>query len=416
LRKATQRIHFTKKAIENIPAPKSGRVTFYDLMERELGLRIADNGRKSFFWFKTIQGYPTFRDLGTFPASSIDQARTQARNLTAAQEVLNRGETLKENPFERNRGELTLGVLIERYIEKRVRAKSTNPQGAENAVRWMLGKYLSHWRSRKLDQIARKEVRELHEQIGKDHGKVMADRVVQLIRRLYFWAMSNKVELWSGENPATRIEFNGYARRDRFLEPVELVRLDAALRQEPNQDIRDFVELALATGARRSNVLGALWSEIDDQHRIWTITKTKTGKPIVLPLTPRALAVLKRRAHLRDKSEWVFPSPKDKKGNPLSASGHLQEPKKPWKRLLKRAQISDFTIHDLRRTNASYQSIAGSSLQVIAKTLGHASTTSTEIYAKLNTDAARQSMLAGIRTMDAAKKRAAKLLKGATNA
>jgi integrase len=178
------------------------------------------------------------------------------------------------------------------------------------------------------------------------------------------------------------------------LQPDELVRLDKALQSETNQDFRDFVEMALATGARRSNVLAMKWSEINEEHGIWTIPKmkTKTGDTYVLPLHPRAVTVLKRRGHHRS-GAWVFPSP-------LSKTGYIVELKKPWKRLLSRASIADFTIHDLRRTNASYQSIAGQSLQAIAKTLGHSSTVSTEVYAKLNTDAARAALAAGGRMMD----------------
>src|SRR5712692_3577572 len=86
----------------------------------------------------------------------------------------------------------------------------------------------------------------------------------------------------------------------------------------------------------------------------------------------------------------------------MDHSTHLVEMKKPWKRLLERAQITDCVMHDLRRTNASYQSIGGQSLQVIAATLGHSSTASTEIYARLNTEAARKSLVAGQKTMEKA--------------
>jgi integrase len=335
-------------------------------------------------------------------ACSIQMARDTAKEWTGKlSEWKRHGYKEDENPFETSRGELKFDQLIDRYIKGRVHKKATQPEKAEKAVTWMVKKYLSEWKGRKLDQISRREVRVLHDRLGREHGRVTADRCVQLIRRMYYWAASEKVELWSGENPATKIEFNGYTKRDRFLQPDELVRLDRALQSETNQDFKDFVELALATGARRSNVLAMKWAEINDEHRVWIIPKmkTKTGDTYVLPLHPRAVTVLKRRAR---SGPWVFPSP-------LSKTGHLVEPKKPWKRLLLRANITGFTIHDLRRTNASYQSIAGQSLQAIAKTLGHASTASTEVYAKLNTDAARAALVAGgrmmERTMIAARKR-----------
>jgi len=341
---------------------------------------------------------------------TVEAARGKASELNSKLSNWKTNDFKGDNPLKRHaRADLTLGQLTERYIERRVRQKATDPEEAEKELRWMFDKHLAQWRNRKLDQIRRPDVRDLHERMGRGSGKVIADRVVQLIRRLYFWAMSGKVELFSGENPATKIELNGYKKRERFLQPDELVRIDRALKQDTNRDFRDFIELALATGARRGNVLGMEWAalnELSEELWVWTITKTKTGKPYVLPLTPRAIAVLKRRSHMRESSPWVFPSPQSK-------TGHLVEPKKPWKRLLRRAAIQDFTIHDLRRTNASYQSIAGSTLQAIAKTLGHASTISTEIYAKLNIDVARASLLAGDRMMEAAKDAASKKANGA---
>lgn len=49
-------------------------------------------------------------------------------------------------------------------------------------------------------------------------------------------------------------------------------------------------------------------------------------------------------------------------------------------------------MHDVRRTFGSYQAITGASLQVIGKSLGHKSTHATQIYARLNLDAVRNSI------------------------
>jgi integrase len=84
-------------------------------------------------------------------------------------------------------------------------------------------------------------------------------------------------------------------------------------------------------------------------------------------------------------SEWVLPSKK-------SASGHLEDPKRPWQDLLARAGIENLRLHDLRRTQGSYQAITGSSLHIIGKSLGHKSPSATELYSRLTTDPIRESM------------------------
>jgi integrase len=70
----------------------------------------------------------------------------------------------------------------------------------------------------------------------------------------------------------------------------------------------------------------------------------------------------------------------------------LEEPKAAWKRILDRAGLKNLRIHDLRRTLGSYQAIAGASLVVIGKSLGHKSPQSTAIYARLSNDPVRASM------------------------
>jgi integrase len=99
---------------------------------------------------------------------------------------------------------------------------------------------------------------------------------------------------------------------------------------------------------------------------------------------------------------FVFPGP--------GRTGHLTDIKKPWQEFRKRAGLENFRIHDLRHTHASYQSIAGVSLQQIGKSLGHRSLQSTQIYAELHDEAVRGARESGqakmLELMTAARKRA----------
>jgi integrase len=70
-------------------------------------------------------------------------------------------------------------------------------------------------------------------------------------------------------------------------------------------------------------------------------------------------------------------------------SGHVMEPKSAWKRILKRAELADLRLHDLRRTLGSWQAATGASLPIIGKSLGHNSLQATKIYAQLDLDPVR---------------------------
>ena len=74
-----------------------------------------------------------------------------------------------------------------------------------------------------------------------------------------------------------------------------------------------------------------------------------------------------------------------------------------WKTLLKNADLRDVRLHDLRRTLGSYQTIGGTSLTIVGKTLGHKSHDATQIYAKLNLDPVRDSMEKAVGLMLASK-------------
>ena len=92
---------------------------------------------------------------------------------------------------------------------------------------------------------------------------------------------------------------------------------------------------------------------------------------------------LKRRKKDAD-SVWVFPG--------TGKEGHLVDPKKAWLRITKRGGFEDLRIHDLRRTLGSWLAASGVSLPIIGKTLGHKSSQSTQIYARLNLDPVRESL------------------------
>jgi integrase len=131
------------------------------------------------------------------------------------------------------------------------------------------------------------------------------------------------------------------------------------------------------------------WSQIDFYTKIWRIPESKNGETLNIPITDKVIEILKLRKQDNmvlgfENSEYVFP------GN--GATGHLVEPKKAWKNILNRAGIKDLRLHDLRRTFGSWQAITGTSMQIIGKSLGHKSSSATEIYARLSMDPVRESV------------------------
>jgi integrase len=74
-----------------------------------------------------------------------------------------------------------------------------------------------------------------------------------------------------------------------------------------DRDLHDFVVLALNTGARRNDILGARWRDIEWEREVWTVPFSKNGDSYEVPLLPAAVEVLEqRRAAIADDVPFVF--------------------------------------------------------------------------------------------------------------
>ena len=381
------KIHLTKSTIDALPLPEVGkRADYKDSKYVGLQLRVTANGIKTFSMLRRINGTLERMTLGRFPDLSIEQARRKAAVIGVA--IVNGA-----NPAEIKRSskaEMTLGELFEEYIERHAK-----PKGKKTVVDMQdnFRRYLSQWQNRKLSNITKVEVGKQHAKLGKDIGVHTANRTLELLR-----AIINKGIAWDlflGKNPAVGIEKFKLQARERFIQGDELPRFFEAVGGELNESMRDYFLLSLLTGARQANVLSMKWRDINFDRAEWRIEETKNGTPQTVTLSPEAMEILQNRKPV-DPVAFVFPSEK------LSATGHIQNPKKAWARVLTRAGLTNLRIHDLRRTLGSWQAKTGASLAIIGKSLNHKNTNTTAIYARLDLDPVRDSVNTATSAMMAA--------------
>ncbi len=96
------------------------------------------------------------------------------------------------------------------------------------------------------------------------------------------------------------------------------------------------LEFTILTAARTGEVIGAKWDEVDLDKAIWAIpaSRMKAGKEHRVPLSPRAVEILKSTQGLR--KEWLFPATK---GGSMSSMAMSM--------LLRRMKV-DVTVHGFR--------------------------------------------------------------------
>lgn len=368
------RFAFTKTKLERLPVPLSGRRYWYDEKQPGLTVCVTSNGSRTLYVYKRIGGKPTRYRLGRFPELTVEQARNLAAEVVGE---IARGRNLQAER-QAARKELTVAELFAFWISSYAKPRKKTWQEDKR----LYEKFIEpRWADCRLSAIRKRDVESLHACIGEENGPYQANRVLELIRAAYVRARK-KLD-YEGGNPAEDVEAFPERSRDRFLLPEELPRFFKAVAQEPPLT-RDFFLMLLYTGARRSNVQAMRWDEI--QGTVWRIPETKSGKPVLVPLVPEALAILIERRKLTGDSPWVFPS---RRGSKV---GHITEPKRAWQNLLQRAEIEDLRLHDLRRTLGSWQAATGASLPIIGKMLGHGSgSRATQVYAQLQLDPVRES-------------------------
>jgi integrase len=368
------RFNFKNSSLKSLPTPQKGkRSYYYDEAVKSLGISITDKDSKTFFVYRKIEGRPERIILGRFPDLSVENARKLAfeTNALIAQ---GKNPNREKNKLKK---ELTLNELFLQYFERHAKLHKKSWKTDEKLYRL----YLARWDRRRLSSIHRSEIESLHAKVGKEHGIYAANRMITLLGVMFNKAIDWG---WEGTNSAVGIKKFREISRERFLAGDELPRFFEALKEEHNRTLADFFMLGILTGARRGNLLSMTWQDINLDQATWCIPETKNGSSLLVPLSPEATVILKER--LKEKqNNWVFPSS-------TSRSGHLEEPKSAWKRILKRAKLQNLRIHDLRRTLGSWQAATGANSYVIGKSLGHKSQQATAIYARLNIDPVRESV------------------------
>lgn len=162
--------------------------------------------------------------------------------------------------------------------------------------------------------------------------------------------------------------------RTRFLSDAELPRLLDAAKASEWPRLYMLILMAITTGARRSELIGLKWSDVDLKARTAHLHTTKNGDQRVLALTD---AVITELASFREVGNgYVFPHP-SRLSEPFHYFDHL------WQATRSAAGITDFHFHDLRHTCASLLAMNGASLLEIAQVLGHKSITMTQRYSHL---------------------------------
>ncbi len=222
--------------------------------------------------------------------------------------------------------------------------------------------------------------------IGQRSGATL-NRYLVALAALFAWARRNRYVPRTFEAPTRFVEKHQESRgRVRYLADDERERLLAACRESAWPRLFMFVLMALTTGARRGELLGLRWCDVDLERGEAILHDTKNGDRRVLVLLQQVIDELARF------------TPKDAPTSQALVFRSRLRPSQPYatakvfNEAAAAAGIKNFRFHDCRHCTASYMAQHGASLLEIADTLGHRQLRMVQRYAHLNT-ASRRNLL-----------------------
>jgi integrase len=233
--------------------------------------------------------------------------------------------------------------FIERHVKGQRRARDT-----EREIR---NELIAEWGERPITSITREDVVILVEAVARRPAPYLAHVVLGHARSLFNWAI-NRGAYGLESSPCDRLKpaslIGAKQPRQRTLNDAELRALWQAS-ETIGDPFGPLYRLLLLTGARKSEVAGARWSEFDLPRKVWTVPaeRFKSNATHVVPLSEQAVAVLKSIPHFTkgdhlfsttfgEKPVAGFSKAKDRLDKLMAEK--LESPTSPW------------VIHDIRRT------------------------------------------------------------------
>lgn len=384
-----RRLRLSKRNIDALEATDK-RVIYWDDDLAGFGLRVEPSGNKTFLVrYRPGGGRKApkrFLTIGRYGKLTPDEGRSHARK------VLSAGELGMDPAAERlrKRKEMSISGLCDLYLEMGVETKKPLTVAGD----W--GRIHRHIKpligSKRASEVTTADVERLMKDIaaGKTRadfktgrsrsrvivrgGKGAATRTTGLLGGIFSFAQRQGIR---ADNPCRGVRRYPDKANERFLNPAEIANLGAVLSkvelQGANSSAVNIIRLLAMTGARRNEIAGLRWDEVDLDRACLRLKDSKTGaKAIQLGAAP---ILLLSSLTPTNSSAYVFPA--------TSGTSHFQGIKRVWQAVRKEAGFPDLRLHDLRHSFASIGLASGDTLSLIGALLGHSNARTTGRYAHL---------------------------------
>jgi integrase len=352
---APAKVRLTKSTAAALPIPRDKNAIFWDRDLVGFGIRVSPAGTKTYFaQMRTRNGRGIKVTLGRANRITAEQARKKATEVLAAVDLgRDPARELKDaRQAERERRLApTMAALWADFEAKHLPELRAKSQAAYRSW-WKLhlGPRLGRL---KIGDVSRARIEQLHREVAATSGPPSANRALATLSSMLSHAEAIGLVTANVARGVKRAAEHG---RERDLTDDELARLCAYLAASTAPEAR-LIELLLATGARRGEVLSLKWSDLNG-GQWWTVpaSVSKTKKAQRKPLNAAALATLA-----------LMPRGGDRVFEGVSES----QLSKFWVSARAAIELDGVHLHDLRHVAASLALNSGAPLSAVSSLLGH---------------------------------------------
>jgi integrase len=337
-------------------------------------LRITDAGGKSWSVYYRWEGKNTRLTLGPWPGIGVQRARQDAEKIrtwsTAGidPKLARRAEALveKEQIEEINRSLRTFEDLAEAYIKRETPGLAQGKAYARTIRRELL----PAWKNIPVTDLRRRHLTRVTDKLLDRQVPAIASRTHEIAKRIFSWALDRgDVDAipFAGMKPPVKKE-----PRQRALTDQEIAALWDAW-NDMGYAHGDIQKLLLITGQRRTEVGEMRWFEVDLETAEWIIpaARSKSRRDHLVPLSSLALEVLRGIPQVED-VDFVFVG----RGSKRAVTGYGP----PKTRADELSGVTDWRLHDLRRTCRTGLAALGVPEIVAERCLNHAKKGMTAVY------------------------------------
>ena len=381
-------------------------VLLKDSDKKGLRLRVTKAGGKHWQFETRLRSGKLFtRALGEWPTVSLADARADAHRLrgltengTDPRELEREQQAIKDKAQAiATAHALTVGEIWQRYLAegKPKRRDAWKPgyrasldvMAAPGGVQKKRGQGLTRpGPIYPLMALALGDVTEDALQIWFEReavaGKHQAARALMMFRGFLRWCAArpeyrNLIDRDAGKAPAILENLPSNTRRTDAIEAAQLPGWWQGVEQLSNRTASVYLKALVLTGARKEELAGLTWANVDFQWRKLTIAD-KVEQSRTIPLTPYLAQIL---ATLPRVNSFVFAS--------ASKAGRISDTRSSHAKALQSAGIEGLTIHGLRRSFSLLGEAAGAPAGAIAQVMGHKPSATAEGYRPRSVDALR---------------------------